>query len=455
LGELGRQIRSFRFVGFDLDLDFDRHTADCGLVRKQSMEQLESLYHPSPLEQAYAWHLLATVFPSSILDGSNNSKLATVSFGGPNWNAGALAPAYVTTIRIAGREAVPFLSQSGLDRTILRHIWSTVDPNATGKLTTKHQFYVVLRLVALAQAGLLWTPQNSDLDAITLSMQIQQCLIQTAHRTDVKLATFSGVTIPDAQVLQNMYAPIHHHQYNQDENYATQFIFSPPADIILPMKSPAFETMSTLASTGAWNGLDTLASATLSNVAPLASAFTTNDGMVPVATSAAEEPALGSLDAFSGAPFGVTGAMNVLTTPADSTADVDDNEASDNFGDFEAAPFQVTTGNWDALDGLATVPDAPLPTLAPLSQSGQSAMPFALPDPSLGTNATTDSMGQGVVPLAANPDPANFGNSDLDDSEGFGDFSTALTNVTSGAWGALDELATVAYVSASAVAIHL
>jgi hypothetical protein len=345
------------------------------------MEQLESLYHPSPLEQAYAWHLLATVFPTSIILDSSSSPSTTASLGRPDGNASALAPP--NSIRIAGREAVPFLSQSGLDRTVLRYIWSTVDPNATGKLSSLHQFYVVLRLVALAQGGLLWTPQSSDLDASTISMQIQQYLIQTAQRTDVKLATFAGVTIPDAQVLLPMHAPIHH-QHNQDENYSTQFMFSQPTDAMASSTSPAFETP--VVSTGAWDALDTLAAANLSNVSPLASPFT-NVGMVPIATSAAMEPALGTLDAFSGAPFNMTGPMNV-NTAASRVVNDEDNEASDNFGDFEAAPVQVTTGDWDALDGLVTVPDAPLPTLAPLPQSasgvvaGQSASSLALPDPS-------------------------------------------------------------------------
>jgi hypothetical protein len=408
------------------------------------MEQLESLYHPSPLEQAYARHLLATVFPSSIVLNSSSSTNASLRHP-DNWNEFA-APA--PSIRIAGREAVPFLSQSGLDRTVLRHIWSTVDPNATGKLSTLHQFYVVLRLVALAQTGLLWTPQNSDIDATAVSMQIQQCLVQTAHRTDVKLATFAGVTIPDKQVLQTMYAPIHHHQFNnQDENYSTRSMFSQPADAVVPTTSPAFETA--VASTGAWNALDTLSSANLSNVAPLASPFT-NVGLVTVVTSAAMEPALGTLNSFSGAPFNMAGTINV-NPAAGRTAVDDDNEASDNFGDFETAPVQVTTGDWDALDGLATVPDAPLPTLspAPMTQpvsgdlAGQSAMSFALADPLFNANQTTDSMGQSTIPLAANSDPANVGNVDHDDSEGFGDFSTAPINVTSGAWDALDELATV------------
>lgn len=107
---------------------------------------------------------------------------------------------------ITGRQAVPFLSQSGLDRDILRILWTTVDPGSTGKLFSSKQFYVILRLVALAQGGILIDALH---DALSLGQQetitVRQCLLHTAYRTDIQLASFQGYLIPSESTLQSLY----------------------------------------------------------------------------------------------------------------------------------------------------------------------------------------------------------------------------------------------------------
>jgi len=50
---------------------------------------------------------------------------------------------------------VPFLTTSGVERTLLRLLWSVADPEAVGTLVIRNQFHVLLRLVAMAQAHFL------------------------------------------------------------------------------------------------------------------------------------------------------------------------------------------------------------------------------------------------------------------------------------------------------------
>lgn len=54
--------------------------------------------------------------------------------------------------RIEGGDAVPFLKKSGLDQQLLKQIWDIATPNGESFLD-RQRFYIVLRLVALAQAG--------------------------------------------------------------------------------------------------------------------------------------------------------------------------------------------------------------------------------------------------------------------------------------------------------------
>ena len=86
------------------------------------------LYQATPLEQAYSLYLAQQVFGMS------------------------LPLPHQSGINISGRQAVPFLTQSGVDRGILRSIWSVADPQNFGSLTAIHQLHVILRLVSMAQA---------------------------------------------------------------------------------------------------------------------------------------------------------------------------------------------------------------------------------------------------------------------------------------------------------------
>jgi len=52
---------------------------------------------------------------------------------------------------IQGREAVPFLTKSGLPRVSLKSVWTLVDPNHVGVLRNRGQAYTLLRFVAIGQ----------------------------------------------------------------------------------------------------------------------------------------------------------------------------------------------------------------------------------------------------------------------------------------------------------------
>eukprot|EP00977_Amphora_coffeiformis_P009188 scaffold2093_cov161-Amphora_coffeaeformis.AAC.18 len=137
-------------------------------------------YNPTPLEYAYTSYLLETVFD---LDAS------------------------VSEIKISGREAVTFLSKSGVHRLILRNIWTTVDPNSAGSLLHRRQLSTLLRCVALAQH-----PKNDSLldhalraayhDQKSPVVAIGECLVATSGQKDVPLASFDGIPLPDRATLQ-------------------------------------------------------------------------------------------------------------------------------------------------------------------------------------------------------------------------------------------------------------
>eukprot|EP00574_Skeletonema_japonicum_P005199 CAMPEP_0201717470 /NCGR_PEP_ID=MMETSP0593-20130828/3196_1 /ASSEMBLY_ACC=CAM_ASM_000672 /TAXON_ID=267983 /ORGANISM="Skeletonema japonicum, Strain CCMP2506" /LENGTH=138 /DNA_ID=CAMNT_0048207535 /DNA_START=179 /DNA_END=595 /DNA_ORIENTATION=+ len=93
-------------------------------------------YRPTALERAYASHLLQTYFQTPHSD-DNDIEIDN------------------TPLRIPGRQAVPFLTTSGVERTLLRLFWSVVDPEAVGTLVVRNQFQVLLLLVAMAQAHFL------------------------------------------------------------------------------------------------------------------------------------------------------------------------------------------------------------------------------------------------------------------------------------------------------------
>jgi hypothetical protein len=221
------------------------------------------LYKPTPLEEAYSQYLIRTVFPQ---------------------------PSDAATLRISGRHAVPFLSQSGLPRDVLRNLWFCVDPHTTGYLSDAQQFHTLLRLVALAQCQM-----------IDASSNLQQCCFETAHRTDLPLATFHGYSIPDALTLMS--------------SYHTTTVLPPPIPSAAALPTDPFQNL---------NGGQEMAQTHPSLLYP-------------------QHPSLMATSTSTG----------LLKEDADEEV----------FGDFTTTPATVTVGAWDALDQLVTVEDAPLPSL--------------------------------------------------------------------------------------------
>ena len=140
-------------------------------------------YRPHKMERYYAEHILQTHFGHSSDGGCG---------GGEGEQPG---------LHVHGRDAVPFLTTSGMDRDVLRCIWSVVDPGGIGTLLDMSQVHAMLRLVALGQAGLLppGAPPDREAYAGALAMYSHQV---------VTLPTFSAIgDVPSAAFLISNYAP--------------------------------------------------------------------------------------------------------------------------------------------------------------------------------------------------------------------------------------------------------
>ncbi|GAX26955.1 hypothetical protein FisN_9Lh259 [Fistulifera solaris] len=141
-------------------------------------------YQPTFLEEAYSRFLLQTEF--QIITDSSTGVI----------------------FRLTGRQAVPFFCRSGIDRSVLRHMWSVVDPQVDGYLSTTTQFDTMLRLTALAQHGpllpaLLFAQTTSHVVAAPEDI-LRHCLLQTASMM-LPLPFFQGIVIPSTMELQRMY----------------------------------------------------------------------------------------------------------------------------------------------------------------------------------------------------------------------------------------------------------
>lgn len=167
-----------------------------------SSSQLQ--YHPTALERAYASHLLQTYF-----DTPHN----------PHDN---------TPVRISGRQAVPFLTTSGVDRALLRLFWTVADPEGVGTLFTRNQFHILLRLVAMAQAHFLPPLTSSTATGDGTMMTdgekievLKKEIINNSHLV-VALPTFNADTsCPSVAFLMGTYPSLststtthHNHQGN-------------------------------------------------------------------------------------------------------------------------------------------------------------------------------------------------------------------------------------------------
>ena len=80
-------------------------------------------YRPHKMERYYAEHILQTHFGHSSDGGCG---------GGEGEQPG---------LHVHGRDAVPFLTTSGMDRNVLRCIWSVVDPGGIGTLLDMSQVH--------------------------------------------------------------------------------------------------------------------------------------------------------------------------------------------------------------------------------------------------------------------------------------------------------------------------
>ena len=139
-------------------------------------------YNPTPMEQAYGLYLLEQVFPTSLASFKAN-----------------------TTIQISGKDAVAFLTTSGIHRLILRHIWNVADPQNFGSLTQISQFHTIIRLVGLTQAGQVESKLlavGSMKDPKPTPVQVLHGILQQTVGTIVPLATFQGVAVPLPDQLQ-------------------------------------------------------------------------------------------------------------------------------------------------------------------------------------------------------------------------------------------------------------
>jgi hypothetical protein len=129
------------------------------------------VYQPTPLEEAYGIYLLHQVFGINCsIDGN---------------------------FRISGRQAVPFLTTSGVHRMVLRTVWSVADPQTVGSLVDLKQWCLVLRLVSMAQNNNIFNEQST---CDNLMYMVQQCAGQMYN-----LPTFQNVMIPAGEVLMARY----------------------------------------------------------------------------------------------------------------------------------------------------------------------------------------------------------------------------------------------------------
>ena len=146
------------------------------------MPASSSLYQPTAEEEAYGLYIFQKLFgklPGA--DGSIHSKTKT---------------------------ALEILEKSGVDKIILRTIVNVaVDPE-NRELTNMGQFHVVLRLIALAQDGLLEQELNrafqQERNQTTPVAVFQKTLWMSSGYTDCPLPSFDGIPIPTEEFIRNL-----------------------------------------------------------------------------------------------------------------------------------------------------------------------------------------------------------------------------------------------------------
>ncbi|KAL9189907.1 hypothetical protein ACHAXT_009582 [Thalassiosira profunda] len=144
-------------------------------------------YRPTPLERAYASHLLSTHFATPFDPNSPASEDDA------------------ETIRVPGRNAVPFLTTSGVERSLLRLLWQAADPDGVGTLTKRSQVYTLLRFVAMAQAHFL-PPLRGEMGDEDKLQLLRETLQSNSHLV-VALPTFGADQPPSVAHLMGTYPP--------------------------------------------------------------------------------------------------------------------------------------------------------------------------------------------------------------------------------------------------------
>ena len=191
--------------------------------------QLTSLvqsYHPTPLEHAYANYILSTHFSIAPPDFSLSATPAITAS-----SYSRVINYEYDNIRLSGRNAAPFLSTavgsgSGggsmgggtalggennginhnhhssntntMDRQFLKLAWHMVDPDEIGTLTSRKQFYVLLRLIAMAQAGFF--PMEVVVQPSSASASVSVSSGERSIDHDVRIATILRIFEQDSHL---------------------------------------------------------------------------------------------------------------------------------------------------------------------------------------------------------------------------------------------------------------
>ena len=141
---------------------------------------VSSLYKPTPIEEAYAIYIYDALFGNFPVN----------------------KPLYLeksSTIKI--------LERSDVDVLFLKAIWTVVDPEGMRCLTDIAQFHVMLRLIALAQEGLLEKEINraftQQKDQTTPVAVIKKTLWMTADE-ECPLPRFKGIPMPAKSLLEEL-----------------------------------------------------------------------------------------------------------------------------------------------------------------------------------------------------------------------------------------------------------
>ena len=309
-----------------------------------------ALYTPTPVEEAYALYLLRSVFHR-------------------DYNSDAS-----TDFVLEGQHAVPFLTLSGQDRLILRNIWTVADPKMQGALTDLSQFHVCLRLVALAQAGILGQAlaaafrEQSELSPVDV---MRQCLQATATMPNIPLPVFVGIAMPSGTTLQLIYQE---HKRNRVMPSGRSLSADSHSRLFASYQSSQVDKQSQqMPPQQQQEDSDrTIHTSNVSFDSPqddddhrrsMGGELHDDDfgdfgGFAQNNTTSAVDGSLASQQQQQ-PPATSMASMSLFGAPLPQASLAQANNDEDDFGDFAS----TEPSGWDALDALAGVQDAPLPQL--------------------------------------------------------------------------------------------